>query len=180
MLHNNQKKMKILFLLVTIFSISIHANADLIADTCLKTPNPTLCEQILRASPKSPTASVAGLGLIMLGEVKLETEDILCTLSRLIEREPPESILIPTYKQCTFLYDFIIKNNLVSAVFALQRMEPGDPRYADQAISDAVDKFNTCENGLKGKPPSPIGAKDKYARELTVIALSIIKVLEGS
>lgn len=178
--------MKFLALLVVILSFMlIQAYADLVTDTCLKTSNPKLCERILRSSPRSPPASVSllsvsGLGLIMLREVKLETNDLFRKLKILIERGPPNLELIPAYKKCVSLYAFLIHQDLEVAIFALRRLEAGDPKMAEQAINLAIDKFNTCESELKGKPPSPIGAQDIYARELAIIASSIIKVLEGS
>ncbi|PIN21097.1 hypothetical protein CDL12_06198 [Handroanthus impetiginosus] len=67
-----------LFLLVSILlSFSCKCQGDLIGDVCPNTRNPSLCNQTLRADIRSPTASIRGLGEIILENAQASTQATL-------------------------------------------------------------------------------------------------------
>ncbi|KAI3465247.1 hypothetical protein Pfo_021910 [Paulownia fortunei] len=51
--------------------------ADLIADVCSKSVNPSLCTQVLTSDPRSRGADLRGLGQIIIEKAKAATQDTI-------------------------------------------------------------------------------------------------------
>lgn len=136
--------------------------ANLIETTCKNTPNYQLCINTLRGSPESATADVAGLALIMVDAVKGKTEQALSTVNKSAQ---------PKLQRCTNYYNAVLKADVPMAEAALRK---GDPKFAEQGMSDAATEADLCERTVA---PSPLSAVNKDLRDLALVATAIIRNL---
>ncbi|KAL2341638.1 hypothetical protein Fmac_009578 [Flemingia macrophylla] len=60
-------------------------DVNLIKQTCQKTPNPNLCNQILQADPRGRTADVSGLALILVDAIKAKANGVYNKINNLIK-----------------------------------------------------------------------------------------------
>ncbi|KAL0442376.1 UNVERIFIED_CONTAM: Cell wall / vacuolar inhibitor of fructosidase 1 [Sesamum latifolium] len=97
----------------------------LIETTCRSTSNYQLCLSTLLANPRSATADVAELGLIIVDAVKAKTETALSGIEELKWLHPE---LTDALEQCSNSYKAVLKADVPEAVAALTR---GVPKFAE-------------------------------------------------
>lgn len=144
--------------------------SDLIESTCKNTPNYELCLSTLRSDPRSSSADVAGLGLIVVDAVKAKATSIVDTINKLKKSKPEYKHQL---EDCSSRYNAILKADVPEAVEALTK---GDPKFAEDGMADAAVEAQACENGFKGSN-SPLSYESKAVYNLSVVARAIIRML---
>jgi pectinesterase inhibitor-like protein len=145
-------------------------DANLIQQTCKKTPNYTLCIQYLNADPKAPSADVTGLALIMANVMKNKANITLNKIHRLIAKSPSDQK--EELNDCESKYVAIVVAGIPSVIENLQK---GNPEDAEQSADDTVTDANGCENDFKGK--SPLTAENNAVIDASVITAAIARLL---
>ncbi|PNX54923.1 pectinesterase inhibitor-like protein [Trifolium pratense] len=145
-------------------------DANLIQQTCKKTPNYALCIQYLNSDPKAPSADVTGLALIMVNVMKNKANIAINKIHQLIGKSPPDQKA--TLNSCASKYNAIVVADIPSAIEALQK---GNPKFAEQGANDAANEANSCENGFSGK--SPLTAENNAMHDVSVITSAIVRLL---
>ncbi|KAK8661851.1 hypothetical protein V6N13_091442 [Hibiscus sabdariffa] len=157
----------------TFFPLSHSANS-LIESTCTKTPFPDLCISTLKSDPRSSTADVSGLALIVADSVNAEAMATLNQISTLLK-----SATDPNMKKalsgCVDSYNTIIKADIPVAIDAIEKK---NPKYAVDSATDAGDEAQRCEGSFRGNSAnSPISGSNKAVHDLSVILRSIASLL---
>ena len=146
--------------------------ADLVDDTCKQTPNKDLCESTLRADPRSSTADVAGLAIIVVDTIKGKATDTVAQINTLLGSNPD-----PKTKNgldsCLKKYSNAILNGDIPS--ALEGLQKNNPKFAEQGMNDAANEANSCEGSFAGA--SPISSFNKTVTDLSNVASAIIKLL---
>jgi pectinesterase inhibitor-like protein len=146
-------------------------DANLIQQTCKKTPNYALCIQYLNSDPKAPSADVTGLALIMVNVMKNKANIAVNKIHQLIATSPPDQKA--ALNSCASkYYNAILVADIPSAIQALQR---GNPKFAEQGANDAANDANSCESSFSGK--SPLTAENNAMHDSSVITSAIVRLL---
>ncbi|RZB42176.1 Cell wall / vacuolar inhibitor of fructosidase 1 [Glycine soja] len=117
----------------------------LIEETCKRTPNPNLCLQLLKADPRAPSADIAGLALILVDVIKAKATEAEKTIKQLLKQGGNKKAL----SECADDYDGILMLDVPTATRAVR----GDPKFAENTVSDCAVEADSCENGFHGKSP---------------------------
>ncbi|GAU19172.1 hypothetical protein TSUD_89370 [Trifolium subterraneum] len=145
-------------------------DANLIQQTCKKTPNYALCTQYLNSDPKARSADVTGLALIMVNVMKNKANIALNKIHQLIGKSPPGQKA--ALNSCASKYNTIVAADIAQATEALQK---GNPKFAENGANDAVIEAKGCESGFSGK--SPLTAENNVMRDASVITAAIVRNL---
>ncbi|KAL2341648.1 hypothetical protein Fmac_009588 [Flemingia macrophylla] len=121
-------------------------DVNLIKQTCQKTPNPNLCNQILQADPRGRTADVSGLALILVDAIKAKANGVYNKINNLIKGGGNKKAL----SSCADKYKTILVADVPQATQALQT---GNAKFAEDAASDSAIEASSCEHGFGGKSP---------------------------
>ncbi|KAK9948528.1 hypothetical protein M0R45_004099 [Rubus argutus] len=143
-------------------------NANLIDQTCRKTPNYSLCVSSLKSDPRSKSADVRGLALIMVNVVKVKAKTTLNRINVLLKKTPKDNSL----KDCADRYDTILQDDVIVANEAITK---GDPKFAEQSMNDAGGEAEDCENDFKGR--SPLTHLNKDVTSVSGVAAAIVRIL---
>ncbi|KAM0965822.1 hypothetical protein FF1_021775 [Malus domestica] len=144
-------------------------DATLIDQTCQKTPDHNLCVSSLRSDPRSSSADVKGLGIIMVDVVKGKATDTLNQINDLLKQRPGDKSL----SSCAEVYNTVITADVPEAS---QGFSLGNPKFAEQGMNDAAGEAVSCENGFSGS--SPLTDKNKSVHDVAAVAAAIAKTLE--
>ncbi|XP_058730215.1 cell wall / vacuolar inhibitor of fructosidase 1-like [Vicia villosa] len=158
-----------LFVLILCTTLAV-SGANIVEQTCSKTPNSALCIQFLNADPKSSTADVTGLALIMVGVIKNKADIAVNKINQLGGSIPPNQKAALT--SCADKYNAILVADIPQATEALQK---GNPKFAVDGANDAVIEANGCENGFSGN--SPLTAENNVVRDASAITSAIASLL---
>jgi pectinesterase inhibitor-like protein len=145
-------------------------SCDLIDSACKGTPNYQLCVSTLRSNPKSHSADITGLSLIMVDAVKDKATSALQIISKLEKLHPQKK---NAFRDCRFRYSVVQKYNVGEAVEALTK---GDQKFAVDGMSDAAIEAQICEENFKPSP-SPMTKMNKAVQDLSLVAAAIIRLL---
>ncbi|GAU19171.1 hypothetical protein TSUD_89360 [Trifolium subterraneum] len=162
-------------------------DANLIEQTCKKTPNYAICIKYLNSDPKARSADVTGLALIMVNVMKNNANIAVNKIHQLIEKSPPSQKT--TLNSCASKYNAIVVADIPSAIEALKKGNPkhadipsaiealkkGNPKFAEQGANDAAIEANSCENGFSGK--SPLSAENLDMLTASGITAAIVRNL---
>jgi len=139
----------------------------LIEETCKRTPNPNLCLQLLKADPRAPSADIAGLALILVDVIKAKATEAEKTIKQLLKQGGNKKAL----SECADDYDGILKLDVPTATRAVR----GNPKFAENAVSDCAVEADSCENGFHGK--SPLTHVNNGMHDVANVARAIIRNL---
>ncbi|KAG4909043.1 hypothetical protein JHK87_055159 [Glycine soja] len=117
----------------------------LIEETCKRTPKPNLCLQLLKGDPRAPSADIAGLALILVDVIKAKANEAEKTIKQLLKQGGNKKAL----SECAVDYKGILILDIPQATRAVR----GDPKFADDAVSDCAVEADICENRFNGKSP---------------------------
>ncbi|KAL0363694.1 UNVERIFIED_CONTAM: protein LSD1 [Sesamum calycinum] len=134
----------------------------LIETTCRSTSNYQLCLSTLLANPRSATADVAELGLIIVDAVKAKTETALSGIEELKWLHPE---LTDALEQCSNSYKAVLKADVPEAVAALTR---GVPKFAEFGMVDAAWEAEICEGSFGRVAESPLSDVNRDLHDLAV------------
>ncbi|KAM1086488.1 hypothetical protein ACFX2B_011988 [Malus domestica] len=143
-------------------------DANLIDQTCKKTPNYNLCVSSLKSDPRSVKADVAGLGFITVDIAKDKATDTANRINELLKQSPSDQRL----KTCATFYHTILVADVPEAS---QGFKLGNPKFAEQGMNDAADATEACEKEFSSK--SPLTDKNKVVHDLSSIAAAIARLL---
>ncbi|KAI5650946.1 hypothetical protein M9H77_36951 [Catharanthus roseus] len=149
---------------------SSSSSSDLVNNTCKNTPNYQLCISTLRSDPRSSTADVSGLGLIVVDAVKGKATSTLNTIKNLKKSKPQYKHQLD---ECSRFYDAILNADVPEAIEALTK---GDPKFAENGMADTALEVQLCQNGFKGSK-SPIANENTAVYNLSIVARAIIRML---
>ncbi|XP_065859711.1 cell wall / vacuolar inhibitor of fructosidase 1-like [Euphorbia lathyris] len=155
-----------IFLILTQFS-TVQSNPQTISQTCKQTPYYNLCLNHLTADPRSSTADVKGLALIMVDLLKGKTTRSAQFIKQITGKRPELQKLL---KECARKYDVILTANIPVAIEA---MEKGDPKFAEGGMNDAAIEVNSCFRGTK----SPLSSYNKLLHDTSLVASAIARQL---
>ncbi|CAK7327349.1 unnamed protein product [Dovyalis caffra] len=142
---------------------------NLIAQTCKQTPYSNLCVTSLKSVPKSSTADVQGLALIMVDIVRAKASATLKLINQELKRSPE---LRRALRSCAGNYDAILTADIPEAIEALQK---GDPKFAESGTNDAAVEASSCEANFRGK--SPLTNLNKLVHDTSVVTSAIVRLL---
>ncbi|KAH8495521.1 hypothetical protein Peur_055764 [Populus x canadensis] len=142
---------------------------DLIAQTCKHTPYYSLCVTSLKSVTKSSGADVQGLALIMVDIVRAKASTALRFVNQELKRSPG---LRRPLRFCASCYDAILTADIPEAIEALQK---GDPKFAENGTNDAAVEATSCEDGFRGK--SPLTNLNRAVHDTSVVASAITRLL---
>lgn len=143
---------------------------NLIQNTCKSTPNYALCVSTLRSNPKSSRADVTGLGLIIINAVKAKSTVELQSITRLSDSNPN---LKKQLSECVEDYKIILSDLIPEAVQALTL---GDPKFGEDGMNGVVHVADQCVRSFQALH-SPIPSNNKLVHDLSLVAVSIIRLL---
>lgn len=157
------------FILILCTTLIQPNSANIVQQTCSKTPYPALCLQYLNADPKSSTSNVNGLALIMINVIKNKANVAINKINQL-------SKSIPTKQKEALLFCSINYTSILVDVFqATQALQKGNPKFAVYNINSVASEANGCENGFSGK--SPLTAENNVMHDASAITSAICKLL---
>lgn len=139
----------------------------LIEETCKRTPKPNLCLQLLKGDPRAPSADIAGLALILVDVIKAKANEAEKTIKQLLKQGGNKKAL----SECAVDYKGILILDIPQATRAVR----GDPKFADDAVSDCAVEADICENRFNGK--SPLTHVNNGMRDVANVARAIIRIL---
>ncbi|XP_065859708.1 cell wall / vacuolar inhibitor of fructosidase 1-like [Euphorbia lathyris] len=158
-----------IFLILTQFS-TVQSNPQTISQTCKQTPYYNLCLNHLTADPRSSTADVKGLALIMVDLLKGKTTRSAQFIKQITGKRPELQKLL---KECARKYDVILTANIPVAIEALEK---GDPKFAEGGMNDAAIEVNSCESSFRGTK-SPLSSYNKLLHDTSLVASAIARQL---
>ncbi|KAI4334777.1 hypothetical protein L6164_013487 [Bauhinia variegata] len=166
------------FLLLTTFSVpSTHSRSPsqndvaLIRAICKRTPDYYVCVHSLRSDPTSSHADVRGLAQIMVQVMKGRANDAMQKIIQLLQKgtDPKQKKALSS---CADDYKAILEADVPMAIEALEK---GDPKFAEDGANDAALEANSCEENFAGK--SPITPYNEIMHDVAAVAAAIVRNL---
>ncbi|XP_065860188.1 cell wall / vacuolar inhibitor of fructosidase 1-like [Euphorbia lathyris] len=159
-----------LFLLLILSRNLAQTDANIVDQTCKQTPHYHLCLKFLNSDPRSSTADVTGLALILVDLLKNETTKSVQFVKQLRGKRPD---LEKPLKSCDSDYDAILTADVPEAI---QALELGNPRFAEDGMNDVDIEATSCENEF-GIEKSPLFDSNKLLTDISHVDSSIIRQL---
>ncbi|KAI5679069.1 hypothetical protein M9H77_10019 [Catharanthus roseus] len=153
------------------------SSCDSIQNVCKTTPNPQLCSSILRSNPRSKSADITTLSLIMVDEVKSKVNSALQIISKLEKSNPKQKDAL---SDCKRRLSVVEKYDVGVAIEALNK---GDDKFAVDSMNDASIEAQICEENLKTKKMnnndyySSMSKMNKDVQDYSLVAAAIMKLL---
>ncbi|CAL1397480.1 unnamed protein product [Linum trigynum] len=147
------------------------ANSNLIAKTCKKTPDFTLCLSSLSAvAARATTVRELALAMIHVVEAKAMTtrRHIKERIRAASFRGGEEAAL----KACDFYYGIIIDYDVPGAVTEVRY---ANPKFGVDSMVDSAREAGLCEEQFRGIGRSPLTGENVAVRRLADVAVAIIK-----
>lgn len=163
-----------MMVLQTVEVVSAGGRKDqrLIETTCKNTPDYHLCISVIRADPKSATAELPDLALIVVAEIKKKTEEIIVSIEHLNKTGTKE--MQTPLKKCRSFYNAVMVGNIPVA----EKATWGNPKFAETAMADTKIEAEACERAFQKVPmPSPFTKENKYIADVAAVARGIIRNL---
>ena len=168
----------LLFLSTTTSTLlqAVTTNSDLVTRTCSQTPDPNMCESMLRADPRTPGVSdPEELILIMIDAVKSRFTDSL-RYAQDLTRKTRDPQVGRALQECIQFYRVVLDDNVVVATNAVKQ---GDPKFGEQAMLDSANEAEACRSGFpEGKVPAELPGRTRLLHGVSNVAASLIKTLE--
>ncbi|CAK8563821.1 unnamed protein product [Lathyrus sativus] len=141
-----------------------------IHNTCLETSHYDECLKYLTDDPKSSTADVHGLALIMVNVMKSKANVGVEKINQLIGSSSPDQNV--ALKSCADKYNAIIAVNIPQATESLQKKSS---KLAMDSALNASDVVSDCEDGFSGK--SPLTTENLVMDRVSAITAQICRQL---
>ncbi|XP_062024842.1 cell wall / vacuolar inhibitor of fructosidase 1-like [Rosa rugosa] len=141
--------------------------ANIIAQTCSKTPNPPVCLSSLKSHPRSAQADIYGLAVIMIDVVKAKSTTTLNQINQLLKQSPGDKAL----RDCADNYKGVVEIDIPEAY---QAIKAGRAMFALQSMNDAVIEANECERNFARSKSHPLTKLNKDAADVASVAAAII------
>ncbi|XP_058730282.1 cell wall / vacuolar inhibitor of fructosidase 1-like [Vicia villosa] len=166
-----------IFLIISIpttYSRSTFPSKDeklsLIENTCRKTPNYNICIQSLKQNSGSSAADITGLAQIMVRVMKAKANEGLDKIHQLqrVRNGGARKVL----SSCGDKYRAILVADIPQAVEALEK---GDPKFAEDGANDAANEASYCESEFNGK--SPLTIQNNAMRDVSAVTAAMVRQL---
>ncbi|MED6158193.1 hypothetical protein PIB30_030476 [Stylosanthes scabra] len=149
-----------------------HPNDDtLVESSCKQTPDPNLCLQIFNSYPRSRTADLRGLGLILVDAIKTRSIPTLNKINQL--HQGASGKLRGALASCSESYKGILNGDISVAIAGI---ESWNFKFAEQAVTDAALEVKYCQEEFNGIP-SPIANENNFVRGAANIAQVIVRLM---
>ncbi|CAN8248282.1 unnamed protein product [Cochlearia groenlandica] len=123
--------------------VGVVVGTNIVDQTCKRTPNYPLCLSLLRSDPRSSTADIPNLVLILVDKIKALGKDTQVKINQAYKMKPNLK------HECTKRYK-VIDDDVSTVIEAL----PGNPKFGEDAIVDALVEADYCEGSFpKGQSP---------------------------
>ncbi|KAL6193231.1 hypothetical protein ACLB2K_034315 [Fragaria x ananassa] len=163
------------FLPLTQCSVYLPTDANLIAQTCQKTPKPDLFISSLKSVPGSSDADMKHLALIMCDKVlKGKAQNALNIINNLLKQTPigSKKALLACADYYTTIIEFHIEKQAHNGITGVQ------PRMAaQQAMDDTVYLVKECNNGLGFSSKSPLAVTSASVDDFAAITKAMVQIL---
>lgn len=150
--------------------LAIQVSADLIDDTCKKTPTYDLCVTTLRSDPSSSKANLQGLALIAATKLQGIATITQNQIGALLGKATDPNLKL-ALNACKSAYHIILALELPPAIDAIKK---GNPTIAGQSTVDVPNETDKCRNGIAS---TPVARNNKIVHDLGFVVLSIIRLL---
>ncbi|KAL5065557.1 hypothetical protein RYX36_027294 [Vicia faba] len=143
---------------------------SLIENTCKKTPNYNICIQSLKENSGSSVADVTGLAQIMVKVMKAKANDGLNKIHRLqrVRNIGARKAL----SSCGDKYKAILVADIPQAIEALEK---GDPKFAEDGANDAANEASYCESEFNGK--SALTKENNAMHDVSAVTAAMVRQL---
>ncbi|KAJ7980421.1 Pectinesterase inhibitor-like protein [Quillaja saponaria] len=175
------KSLALIFLIHAVFAtifmgktecrIVLPNKANLIDQTCKKTPYYALCVSSLQSDPRSKDADVRGLARILVDVMNSKATQTLKQISKLLQGSRVHRVKI-ALSDCAHSYYAILKADVPEAVEALDK---GDFKFAEDGANDAAIEANSCERGFSGK--SMLTQMNIQVHDVAEVLSAIVRLL---
>jgi pectinesterase inhibitor-like protein len=142
---------------------------SLIENTCKKTPNYNICLQSLKANSGSSVADVTGLAQIMVKVMKAKAND---GLNKIHQLQRLGNGARKALNSCGDKYRAILVADIPQAIEALEK---GDPKFAEDGANDAANEATYCENEFNGK--SPLTKQNNAMHDVASVTAAMVRQL---
>ncbi|XP_058730269.1 cell wall / vacuolar inhibitor of fructosidase 1-like [Vicia villosa] len=152
------------------FPLNDEKLSSLIENTCKKTPNYNICIQSLKQNSGSSVADVTGLAQIMVKVMKAKANDGLNKIHQLqrVRNGGARKVL----SSCGDKYRAILVADIPQAIEALEK---GDPKFAEDGANDAANEASYCESEFNGK--SPLTIQNNAMHDVSVVTAAMVRQL---
>ncbi|KAK9079560.1 hypothetical protein SSX86_001232 [Deinandra increscens subsp. villosa] len=165
-------KLLLLLILLSLTPTPIFGDKTLIETTCRATPSYNLCMSTLLTNPKSSTADLTDLGLIMVGATKAKATRAIQQIKS-IYRSHPE--LRRSLTECGQMYIAVVRADVPSAV---QALDGGQPKFAEDGMADTAVEAQACERSFTERgEKSPLTKVNRDIESVANVARAIIRML---
>ncbi|KAL0855405.1 hypothetical protein Bca101_060558 [Brassica carinata] len=162
-------KMIKMMIIVTMAMMMGTAMGNIVEKTCKQTPDYTLCLSLLNSDPRSSSADIVGLGLILVDKIKaLGTE----TIGQIKVAYKTKPMLKRVLDECNLRYKTIEEDDVPTAIIAIK----GNPKFAEGAIVDASVEASICEEGFP-KGQSPLTDLTQKMVKICDVTIAIVRML---
>jgi len=142
---------------------------SLIENTCKKTPNYNICFQSLKAYSGTSAGDVTGLAQIMVKVMKAKAND---GFNRIHQLQRLGNGARKALSSCGDKYRAILIADIPQAIEALEK---GDPKFAEDGANDAANEATYCESEFNGK--SPLTKQNNAMHDVSAVTASIVRQL---
>nr|ASW25868.1 Pectinesterase inhibitor [Litchi chinensis] len=150
--------------------IESQVSADLIDDTCNKTPFYNLCVTTLRSDPQSSKADVQGLARIAAIKLQDKATSTKNQINDLLKGKTDPK-LKGALNICADAYNIIVKYDISVIIGAITK---GNPKFAEEYAIDLTKEADKCGKGISG---SPLASNNKFVHDLSDVVLFIVRLL---
>ncbi|KAJ7980420.1 Pectinesterase inhibitor-like protein [Quillaja saponaria] len=175
------KSLALIFLIHAVFAtifiqktecrIALPNKANLIDQTCKKTPNYALYVSSLQSDPRSKGADVRGLARIMVDVMNSKATQTLNHINKLLQRSLGHKVKV-ALSDCARKYIAILKADVPEAAEGLDK---GDFKFAEDGANDAAIEANSCERGFSGK--SILTQMNIQVHDVAEVLAAIVRLL---
>ncbi|KAJ4897898.1 hypothetical protein Rs2_24692 [Raphanus sativus] len=129
----------------------------------------TLCLSLLNSDPRSSSADVVGLGLILVDKIKaLGTE----TIGQINVAYKTKPMLQRELDECNLRYKTIVEADVHTAIIAIK----GNPKFAESAVVDAGIEASICQGGFP-EGQSPLTDSTQKMVKICDVTRAIVRML---
>ncbi|XP_031277620.1 putative invertase inhibitor [Pistacia vera] len=178
----NFSSLSLLFFFCFFFSDHLITAHDLVHQTCKKCAqndpnlNYNFCVTSLEAVPSSHCADLRQLGMISINLTRRNVTNTRSYINELLKNKKSDPFMSSCLTDCYELYSDAI-STLQQAIKDYKSKQYEDANFE---ISSVMDASTTCEDGFKEQKGlvSPLTKRNNNSFQLSVIALSIINMLD--
>ncbi|KAJ7955264.1 Pectinesterase inhibitor-like protein [Quillaja saponaria] len=146
-------------------------DANLIDQTCKKTPNYDVCVSSLQSDPRSNDADVRGQARILVDVINSDSTQTLNEIKKLLQGSP-EPTVKEALQACADKYNAILKGDVPQAVEGLDK---GNFKFAESGANDAANEADSCERGLSSK--STLTKLNTQVQDVAVVTAAVVRLL---